>query len=79
MTAALTMPRRPCACRRARRRSVGHAVKTQRRHRFTDADLAALTFRIGPANMSGRFVAMDVVESDPFMMYVARSTHLQGQ
>jgi len=39
------------------------------------ADLAALTFRnIGPANMSGRFVDMDVVESNPYMMYVASAT-----
>ena len=41
----------------------------------TAADLAALTFRsIGPANMSGRFVDMDVVESDPYVMYVASAT-----
>jgi photosystem II stability/assembly factor-like uncharacterized protein len=39
------------------------------------ADLAALTFRsIGPANMSGRFVDMDVVESNPYTMYVASAT-----
>jgi photosystem II stability/assembly factor-like uncharacterized protein len=38
-------------------------------------DLAALTFRnIGPANMSGRFVDMAVVESDPYTFYVASAT-----
>lgn len=38
-------------------------------------DLAGLTLRnIGPANMSGRFVDMDVVESDPYTMYVASAT-----
>jgi hypothetical protein len=38
-------------------------------------DLAPLTFRnIGPANMSGRFVDMAVVESDPYVFYVASST-----
>jgi len=39
------------------------------------SDLAGLRLRtIGPANMSGRFVDMDVVESDPFVMYVASAT-----
>jgi len=39
------------------------------------SDLAALAFRnIGPANMSGRFVDMDVVESNPYTMYVASAT-----
>jgi photosystem II stability/assembly factor-like uncharacterized protein len=39
------------------------------------ADLAALTFRnIGPANMSGRFVDLDVVESNPHTIYVASAT-----
>ena len=38
-------------------------------------DLAGLRLRnIGPANMSGRFVDMDVVESDPQVMYVASAT-----
>ena len=38
-------------------------------------DLAGLRFRgIGPATMSGRFVDMDVVESNPFTMYVASAT-----
>src|SRR5688500_8349433 len=38
-------------------------------------DLAGLRLRnIGPANMSGRFVDMDVVESDPYVMYVASAT-----
>jgi len=42
---------------------------------LTVEDLAALTFRtIGPANMSGRFVDMAVVESDPYVFYVASST-----
>lgn len=42
---------------------------------LTAQDLAALTFRnIGPANMSGRFVDMAVVESDPYVFYVASST-----
>lgn len=37
--------------------------------------LAGLTLRnIGPANMSGRMVDMEVVESDPYTMYVASST-----
>jgi photosystem II stability/assembly factor-like uncharacterized protein len=39
------------------------------------SDLAGLRLRnIGPANMSGRFVDMDVVESDPTTMYVASAT-----
>lgn len=39
------------------------------------SDLAGLRLRnIGPATMSGRFVDMDVVESNPFIMYVASST-----
>src|SRR5687767_15537684 len=39
------------------------------------ADLAGLRLRnIGPANMSGRFVDMDVVESDPLTWYVASAT-----
>ncbi|MCC7240736.1 MAG: hypothetical protein IT180_02330, partial [Acidobacteria bacterium] len=38
-------------------------------------DLSALRLRnIGPATMSGRMVDMDVVESSPFVMYVASST-----
>src|SRR5688572_7590665 len=38
-------------------------------------DLAGLRLRgIGPATMSGRFVDMDVVESNPFIMYVASAT-----
>ena len=38
-------------------------------------DLAGLRPRnIGPATMSGRVVDMDVVESDPFTMYVASAT-----
>lgn len=42
---------------------------------FRAADLGGLKFRsIGPASMSGRVVDMDVVESDPFTMYVAGAT-----
>ncbi|MEW6322940.1 MAG: hypothetical protein AB1635_17870 [Acidobacteriota bacterium] len=38
-------------------------------------DLAGLRLRnIGPATMSGRMVDMDVVESDPYVMYVASAT-----
>lgn len=41
----------------------------------TGADFTGLRFRgIGPATMSGRFVDMDVVESNPFTMYVASAT-----
>ena len=39
------------------------------------SDLSGLRLRgIGPATMSGRFVDMDVVESNPYIMYVASST-----
>ena len=39
------------------------------------SDLGGLRLRnIGPATMSGRFVDMDVVESNPFTMYVASAT-----
>jgi photosystem II stability/assembly factor-like uncharacterized protein len=39
------------------------------------SDLSGLRLRnIGPANMSGRFVDMDVVESEPMTMYVASAT-----
>lgn len=42
---------------------------------FAAADLAGLRLRnIGPASMSGRVVDMDVVESDPYTMYVAAAT-----
>ena len=42
---------------------------------YKEGDLAGLRLRnIGPANMSGRFVDMDVVESDPSIMYVASAT-----
>lgn len=42
---------------------------------FAAGDLAGLKFRsIGPASMSGRVVDMDVVESDPYTMYVAGAT-----
>jgi photosystem II stability/assembly factor-like uncharacterized protein len=43
--------------------------------RVEAADLAPLTFRnIGPANMSGRFVDLAVVESNPYTFYAASST-----
>jgi len=39
------------------------------------ADLSALQFRnIGPANMSGRFVDLAVVESEPYTFYAASAT-----
>lgn len=42
---------------------------------FRAADLGGLRLRsIGPASMSGRVVDMDVVESNPYTMYVASST-----
>jgi photosystem II stability/assembly factor-like uncharacterized protein len=42
---------------------------------FTAADLGGLRLRsIGPASMSGRVVDMDVVESNPYTMYVAGAT-----
>jgi photosystem II stability/assembly factor-like uncharacterized protein len=42
---------------------------------FSATDLGGLRFRsIGPASMSGRVVDMDVVESDPYTMYVAGAT-----
>jgi photosystem II stability/assembly factor-like uncharacterized protein len=42
---------------------------------FTADDIAGLRLRsIGPASMSGRVVDMDVVESNPYTMYVAGAT-----
>ena len=42
---------------------------------LTTSDLAGLRLRnIGPASMSGRVVDMDVVESNPYVMYVAAAT-----
>lgn len=42
---------------------------------FRAADLGGLKLRsIGPASMSGRVVDMDVVESNPYTMYVAGAT-----
>src|SRR5215813_3255569 len=39
------------------------------------SDLAGLRLRnIGPAAMSGRFVDIDVVESNPYTMYAASAT-----
>ena len=50
-------------------------VHAQQAGRLASGDLAGLRLRnIGPANMSGRFVDMDVVESDPYVMYVASAT-----
>ncbi len=41
----------------------------------SSSDFAALKLRsIGPASMSGRVVDMDVVESNPYTMYVAAAT-----
>ncbi len=42
---------------------------------YAASDLASLRLRnIGPASMSGRVVDMDVVESNPYTMYVAGAT-----
>ncbi|MFN5581553.1 WD40/YVTN/BNR-like repeat-containing protein [Gemmatimonas sp.] len=42
---------------------------------YRAADLHGLRLRsIGPASMSGRVVDMDVVESNPYTMYVAGAT-----
>ncbi len=42
---------------------------------FAASDLAGLRLRnIGPASMSGRVVDMDVVESNPYTMYVGAAT-----
>jgi len=42
---------------------------------ITSAHLSGLTLRnIGPANMSGRIVDLDVVESDPYTFYIATAT-----
>jgi photosystem II stability/assembly factor-like uncharacterized protein len=54
---------------------VSPATAQQNMPLLQSADLAGLHVRtIGPANMSGRFVDMDVVESDPLTMYVASAT-----
>ncbi len=51
------------------------AAQAPRPQALAASDLAALRLRnIGPATMSGRFVDMDVVESDPKVMYVASAT-----
>ncbi|MGH9175190.1 MAG: WD40/YVTN/BNR-like repeat-containing protein, partial [Vicinamibacterales bacterium] len=53
----------------------GPSAQSQSSGAISPGDLAGLRLRnIGPANMSGRFVDMDVVESDPYVMYVASST-----
>ena len=50
-------------------------VESQAPPALQSSDLAGLRLRgIGPATMSGRFVDMDVVESNPFTMYVASAT-----
>ncbi|MSO35805.1 MAG: hypothetical protein EXQ54_05170, partial [Acidobacteria bacterium] len=51
------------------------ALQAQTAPALQSSDLAGLHLRnIGPATMSGRFVDMDVVESNPFIMYVASAT-----
>jgi photosystem II stability/assembly factor-like uncharacterized protein len=51
------------------------ALPAQQPAVIQSADLAGLRLRtIGPATMSGRVVDMDVVEADPFTMYVASAT-----
>src|SRR5687768_18357793 len=50
-------------------------VEAQASASLRSSDLAGLRLRgIGPATMSGRFVDMDVVESNPYIMYVASAT-----
>ena len=50
-------------------------VPARQNEPLRSADLAGLRLRnIGPATMSGRVVDMDVVESDPQVMYVASAT-----
>ncbi|MEO8680172.1 MAG: hypothetical protein ABI665_14070 [Vicinamibacterales bacterium] len=52
-----------------------NSVGAQAPATITAADFTGLRFRnIGPAAMSGRFVDMDVVESNPYTMYVASAT-----
>jgi photosystem II stability/assembly factor-like uncharacterized protein len=51
------------------------ATHAQAQASLRSSDLSGLRLRnIGPATMSGRFVDMDVVESDPQIMYVASAT-----
>lgn len=53
----------------------GPIARAQSTPALTSADFSGLRFRnIGPAAMSGRFVDMDVVESNPYTMYVASAT-----
>jgi photosystem II stability/assembly factor-like uncharacterized protein len=55
--------------------AVAVSVESQSPAPLRSSDLAGLRFRnIGPAAMSGRFVDMDVVESNPYTMYVASAT-----
>ena len=52
-----------------------HVLLGQAPPALQSSDLAGLRLRsIGPATMSGRFVDMDVVESNPYTMYVASAT-----
>ena len=57
------------------RHAQGAAADRQAPATLRSTDLAGLRLRgIGPATMSGRFVDMDVVESNPYTMYVASAT-----
>src|SRR5688500_17457277 len=60
---------------KVRRHRIGEIVFAQAPATLRSTDLAGLRLRgIGPATMSGRFVDMDVVESNPYIMYVASAT-----
>ena len=51
------------------------ATRAQNTPALRSADLQGLRLRnIGPAAMSGRFVDLDVVESNPYTMYAASAT-----
>lgn len=55
--------------------STGSQLDAQQPPALTVEDLAPLTLRsIGPASMSGRFVDLAVVESDPYTFYAASAT-----
>ena len=65
----------PQAALKARLYAQAARARDRPRHRPPSSDLAGLRLRgIGPATMSGRFVDMDVVESNPYIMYVASAT-----
>jgi photosystem II stability/assembly factor-like uncharacterized protein len=54
---------------------LGLALASAASAQLSPADLDGVRLRsIGPASMSGRVVDMDVVESDPYTMYVAGAT-----